>query len=179
MSPWRNNFDLPRSRFQRSSKTSWASKKYSSLNSRMPSWTGSRPAKESGAAIGGESDESRINFSAAGRSRFVDDEPPDFSVLRTRVCVPVLLAEDGNGRCGRGLAVRQDFDARTAGEFGEHLFGLDERVRAQETAGIDRAGRSDRLPQEFRLVHGDRSDECHDPAVLRRGQGLVEKSDHV
>src|SRR5436309_13705726 len=100
MSPWRNNFDLPRSRFQRSSKTSWASKKYSSLNSRMPSWTGSRPGKESGADIGSETGEARINFSAARGSRFVDHDPPDFSVLRPGVRVAVLLAEDRNRRGG-------------------------------------------------------------------------------
>src|SRR3989442_3978498 len=43
MRPCRKRRGSPCSCFQTSSRTSWASKKYSSLKRRMPSWIGSRP----------------------------------------------------------------------------------------------------------------------------------------
>src|SRR3989442_15239382 len=43
MRPWRKRGGSPCSCFQTSSRTSWASKKYSSLKRRMPSWIGSSP----------------------------------------------------------------------------------------------------------------------------------------
>src|SRR2546428_6761725 len=43
MRPWRKRRGSPCSCFQTSSRTSWASKKYSSLKRRMPSWIGSSP----------------------------------------------------------------------------------------------------------------------------------------
>src|SRR3990172_4809722 len=135
MSPWRNNRGSPRSLRQASSRISWASKKYRSLNSRIPSCTGSNTGPV--AAIGPSY---RFGSDESLPLRLRHNETPQLVAESfARVPVAVLVAQDRNrGDRGR-LAVRENLEGRPRGQVSQGLLRLDERVRAEQSARVERA----------------------------------------
>src|SRR5205807_7673848 len=69
--------------------------------------------------------------------RFLDEQDPEVAVSSAREGVTVSFAEERDRRGRRGLAVRENLHRRSGREALERLLRFDERVRAEEAAGVD------------------------------------------